>query len=206
MSSTHPDRHPFRIDPRYRIPALLVGVRDDRAWVQLDELGLEVRFGRWRVSTPLANVIGAGVSGPYSFLKTVGPAHLSLADRGLTFATNGELGVCFTFDRPVRGIEPTGRIRHRGLTVTVADPEILVAAAVELGIVRTDRGALRRVQAAEDALHTRSAAQLRELARERGVAHPSSIKKADLVRLLEQDLDAELVDDLVDHRHGPDGR
>ncbi len=206
MSSTHPDRHPFRIDPRYRIPALLVGVRDDRAWVQLDELGLEVRFGRWRVSTPLENVIGAGVSGPYSFLKTVGPAHLSLADRGLTFATNGELGVCFTFDHPVRGIEPTGRIRHRGLTVTVADPEILVATAVELGIVRTDRGALRRVQAAEDALHTRSAAQLRELARERGVAHPSSIKKADLVRLLEQDLDAELVDDLVDHRHGPDGR
>ena len=28
---------------------------------------------------------------------------------------------------PVRGIEPTGLLRHPGLTVTVAQPELLVA-------------------------------------------------------------------------------
>lgn len=198
MTSSHPERHAFRIDPRYRVPALLVGVHESRAWVELDEDGLRARFGPWHVATPLANVTGAGVSGPYSYVRTAGPAHLSFADQGLTFATNGDLGVCFTFDEPIPGIEPTGRLRHPGLTVTVADPEALVEAAVELGIARTDGAALRQVQAAEDALHTRSAAQLRELARERGVDHPASMKKADLVALLEADFDAELVDELTD--------
>lgn len=198
MDDRRTERHPFRIDARYRIPALLVGVREDRAWVELDGTGLRARFGPWYLATPLANVTGAGVSGPYAFARTAGPAHLSLADRGLTFATNGELGVCFTFDEPVPGMEPTGRLRHPGLTVTVADPEALVTTAVALGIRRTDGKALRQVQAAEDALHTRTAAQLRELARERGVSHPASIKKADLVTMLEADLDADLVDELTD--------
>jgi hypothetical protein len=196
MDAPQPDRHRFRIDPRYRIPALLAGVNENRAWVELDHDGLRARFGPWHVSTPLANVTGAGVSGPYSYVRTAGPAHLSLADRGLTFATNGDLGVCFTFAEPVPGIEPTGRLRHPGLTVTVAEPEALVGAAVGLGISRTDGAALRQVQAAEDALHTRSAAELRQLARERGVEHPASMKKAELVALLETDLDAEMVDEL----------
>lgn len=206
MDTSRPTRHPFRFDTRYRIPALLVGVREQGAWVELDEAGLRARFGPWRLSTPLENVTGAGVSGPYSFAKTVGPAHLSFADQGLTFATNGDLGVCFTFGEPVPGIEPTGRLRHPGLTVTVAEPEALVAAASALGIARTDRAALRQVQAAEDALHTRTAAQLRELARERGVSHPASIKKAELVALLQADLDADLVEELTDDPSDARGR
>lgn len=206
MNTPQPDRHPFRIDRRYRIPALLVGVREDRAWVELDDSGLRARFGPWCLRTPLSNVTGAGVSGPYSFAKTVGPAHLSFSDQGLTFATNGDLGVCFTFQEPVAGIEPSGRIRHPGLTVTVADPEALVEAAVCLGISRTDGAALRQVQAAEDELHTRSAADLRALARERGVAHPASLKKAELVALLQADLDAELVEDLTSDRGDTRGR
>ena len=206
MTSPTAARHPFRIDARYRIPALLVGVREDRAWVELDERGLRARFGPWSVATPLENVSGAGVSGPYALLKTVGPAHLSFADLGLTFATNGDLGVCFTFHEPVAGIEPTGHLRHPGLTVTVADPEALVGAAVALGVARTDGAALRQVQAAEDSLHTKTAAELREIARQRGVAHPSSIKKAELLELLDASFDAELVDDLTREREGTGGR
>ena len=53
-------------------------------------------------------------------------ARLSLADRGLTFGTVATRGVCIQFREPVRGIEPTGLLRHPNLTVTVAEPDLLV--------------------------------------------------------------------------------
>ena len=60
-------------------------------------------------------------SGPYSWWRTAGPARLSLRDRGITFATNGERGLCISFREPVKAIEPFGIVRHPGVTVTVAD-------------------------------------------------------------------------------------
>ena len=51
--------------------------------------------------------------------KTAGPARLSLADRGLTFATNPDAGLCIRFAEPVAAFDPFGRIRHPGITVTV---------------------------------------------------------------------------------------
>ncbi len=79
-------------------------------------------------------------------------------------------------------------------------------AAAGLGVARTDRAALRVVQEAEDALHTKTVAELREIARQRGVAHPASIKKAELVALLDRQLDADLVEDLTDDGRGAGGR
>jgi len=79
------------------------------------------------VSTDITNVAGTEVSGPYRTLTTIGPAHFSLADRGLTFSTNGRRGLCIRFKEPVPGLEPTGRLRHPGLTVTVADVDGLAA-------------------------------------------------------------------------------
>jgi hypothetical protein len=81
--------------------------------------------GPWSVSTPVENVASTAVTGPYSTLKTIGPAHVSLADLGLTFATNGERGLCIRFRRSVPGLTPTGLVRHPALTVTVDDPETL---------------------------------------------------------------------------------
>ena len=54
---------------------------------------LAARFGPWRVSTQLTNVVEAVTTGPYAFLKTAGPARLAITDRGLTFATTGTEGV-----------------------------------------------------------------------------------------------------------------
>jgi hypothetical protein len=68
---------------------------------------------------------------------TIGPAHLSFTDRGLTMATNGDRGVCIRFREPVAGIEPTGRIRHPGLTVTVADCDGLLARLAAAGTTPT---------------------------------------------------------------------
>ena len=119
-------RFPFRFAPSYRRPARLFGVTPERAWVEVGLDGLDARFGRWRVRTPLSNIAGAEVTGPYAYLKTVGPARLSITDRGLTFATNGDCGVCISFDSPVTGIDRSGRIRHPELTVTVLDVDGLL--------------------------------------------------------------------------------
>ena len=116
---------PFRFDTAHRLPAALFGVNDRTAAVTVGDHGLDVRFGPWRVVTELTNVTGVTVTGPYGLLRTAGPARLSVADRGLTFATNGERGLCIRFRDPVSGIEPTGHLRHPGLTVTVADVDAL---------------------------------------------------------------------------------
>jgi hypothetical protein len=87
---------------------------------------VDARFGPWRLSTPVANVTGVALTGPYTFWKTAGPARLAVTDRGLTFATNGDRGVLISFRAPVRGLDPLGVIHHPELTVTVADVDRLV--------------------------------------------------------------------------------
>lgn len=118
----------FAFEPSYRLPALLFGVTPATAQVWLDADELHVRFGPWRLRTPRANIADWTETGDFSFVKTAGPAHLSLADHGVTFATNSKRAVCVSFHRPVPAIEPTGRLRHPGATITVADPQAFVAA------------------------------------------------------------------------------
>jgi hypothetical protein len=125
--STRVQRFPFRFDPAYRRVARLFGITPSRAWVDIGDRVLEARFGPWRVRTGIANILGAEVTGPYAFLKTVGPARLAVTDRGLTFASNGDRGVLITFRTPIPGLEPLGLLRHPELTVTVTDFEGLAA-------------------------------------------------------------------------------
>ena len=133
QTSTPPLTFPFRFDPRYRLLAAPFGISPSRAEVRLGDGRLVARFGPWTVSTPLTNVAGAEVTGPYGLVKTAGPAHLSFADRGLTFASNGDRGVCIRFREPVPGISPTRQPLHPALTVTVADVEGLHRAVLALG-------------------------------------------------------------------------
>jgi hypothetical protein len=118
----------FRFADAYRLPALLFGVTPATTGVVVDDGELRIRFGPWSVRTTVDNVAGSEVTGPYGFVKTVGPAHLSFADRGLTLATNGDQGLCIRFVEPVAGIDPWGRLRHPGVTVTVEHPHDLAIA------------------------------------------------------------------------------
>jgi len=120
------ERFDFSFAPEYRVTARVFGIRPATAWVDVSTERLEARFGPWRVSTPISNVVRAAVTGPYAFLKTAGPARLAITDRGLTFATNGVRGVLITFARPVKALDPTGLVRHPELTVTVRETERLV--------------------------------------------------------------------------------
>ncbi|MGW3966143.1 hypothetical protein ACWED2_40415 [Amycolatopsis sp. NPDC005003] len=118
----------YRLHADFAGPGWLRGLLGPRAGLDLDAAGLRVRFGPWLVETPLSNLAGAEATGPYRALRVFG-VRLSLADRGLTFGTTTRGGVCLRFREPVRGIEPWGRLRHPGLTVTVSEPD-LVAEAV----------------------------------------------------------------------------
>jgi hypothetical protein len=120
-------RHDFAFSPAYVVPALLFAITPRTAWVELDDDEVRVRFGPWRLRSTLSNVTDVVRTGGFGWLKTAGPPHLSFADHGVTFATNGDEAVCLSFATPVPGIDPTGRLRHPGATLTVADPVGLVA-------------------------------------------------------------------------------
>jgi hypothetical protein len=126
-----PARFPFRFAPAYRAPALAFGVTPATAWAQVVDGVLTVRFGPWRLRTTVDNVAGHEFTGGFRYWKTAGPAHLSFTDRGVTFATNPDRALCVRFTEPVAALDPTGRLRHPGATMTVADPEGLARALDE---------------------------------------------------------------------------
>ena len=121
-------RFDFDFAPAYRLAALPFGVTPGRSWVEVDGDELRIRFGPWRTRVPLADVEAVQRSGDYAFLKTAGPAHLSLADRGITFATNGARGLCLQLRQPARVELPVGHLSCPGITLTVADLDGLAAA------------------------------------------------------------------------------
>jgi hypothetical protein len=128
-------RFGFRFDWRYRVAAMPFGVTPGRTFVEVDERSdvpvLRAQFGLWHLETPLTNVADYEPSGPYALPKTIGPAHISLRDRGLTFASNSSAGLCISFREPVPAAEPFGVLRHPALTVTVDDVEGLAAALTD---------------------------------------------------------------------------
>jgi hypothetical protein len=127
-------RFPFAFSFPLAPVAAVFGVVPPTAHVDVDDRDLSVRFGLWSLRTPLANVRSLSIAGPYSWWKVGGPARVSLADQGVTFATTTARGVCISFHHPVPAALPRHLVAHPGVTVTVADPEGLVAAVA----ARTD--------------------------------------------------------------------
>lgn len=114
----------------------LFGITPRTSVVAIGNAELVAEFGPWTLRTPLNNITAVASTGPFRWWRVVGPARLSLSDRGLTFATNTRRGLCLTFRDPVTAIEPFGLIRHPTLTVTVHDPAGL-SEAIGLPISRT---------------------------------------------------------------------
>jgi hypothetical protein len=116
-------RFPFAFDRRMTPFALPLGIVPVTARVELDAVHLRIRFGAWKLITPLDNVAGVRVTGPYRLLRVVGPPRLSLADGGITFATNTGPGVCVTFHEPVPAALPISLLRHPAATITLLEPD-----------------------------------------------------------------------------------
>ena len=119
-------RFGFRRDNPFVLASRLVGVTEATSFVDVDDDSIEIRFGPWRIVTPMTNVESAETTGPYRWWKVIGPPHLSFRDRGITFATTASSGVCIRFREPVAGATPTNLLRHPAATVTVDDPDDLV--------------------------------------------------------------------------------
>ena len=64
----------FRFAPRYLLAGLPFGITPWTARVQVDAGELTIRFGYWRLRTPVTNIVGTVVTGPFGFLRTAGPA------------------------------------------------------------------------------------------------------------------------------------
>lgn len=181
----------FATDPLYGVVGRAFAVDPGRACVTLPGDGtLEIHFGPWLLRTPLTNVASAVVTGPYNRLKTIGPPHLSLSDRGITFATDNRRGVCISFLDPVGAVDPLHLLRHPSATVTVADPEGLVAVLVEGRVEALAPAQAREELHDADRLRAMTASELRDLAHELGLSHRSSLCKAELVQLISEHLGA----------------
>ncbi len=179
---------PFRFQTAFRAAAAPLGVQPSTCRVVLAGDQLLARFGPWVLHAPLGDVVGVEVTGPYAWPKVIGPPHLSLRDRGLTFATNAEQGVCIRFRRPVRGIDPFGLLRHPSLTVTVADPPALAELLdrdAHGGLARGPATADELLSETEDELSSLTAKELRERAKERGLTGVSRWSKRELVEALD---------------------
>lgn len=125
-----PDPATFAFDFEGRLGELAhrLGLNDGNAYVEVAGQRVRVKFGPWVVETSRDNVKAAEVAGPYAWWRVAGGPRLSFADRGLTMATSTEKGVCIQFDKPVKGIDPLGILRHPNLTVTPRHPDQLVEA------------------------------------------------------------------------------
>src|SRR5215213_334095 len=121
-------RFAFRFARSYRPLALAFGITPSTAYVDVADGQLRATFGLWRLETPLSNVVSTEETGGFTWVKTVGPPHLSFADRGVSFTTNGDAALCVRFREPVKVLDLTGRLRHPAATFTVADPAALAAA------------------------------------------------------------------------------
>jgi hypothetical protein len=115
-----------------------------RSYVRVDEHGFEAVYGPWRVATVWSNVAAVERTGPYRAWKVAGPAHLSVADRGITMAATTTGGACLRFREPVRGIDPLGVIRHPSATLGVDDLDGFVRFVEErIGAVASTGAAVR---------------------------------------------------------------
>lgn len=130
-------RFPIRLGPRSRpLLHIVFGVGEDNAYVDLDG-DFDARFGRYRVTTPVANIASWRIEGPWLWVTAIG-LRTSLRHRDVTFGGNHEGGVRVDFKAPVRFPWFVGAIDIPALYVTVADMEGLAAALKERGIPGKD--------------------------------------------------------------------
>lgn len=110
--------------------------RPESAYVELDEgpdAVLEVRFGRARLHTPVANLASWRIEGPFRWITAIG-IRRSVRHGDVSFAGSPHGGVRIDFKQPVRW----GFMRVPAIYVGVDDLEGLAAELTRRGIAGTD--------------------------------------------------------------------
>lgn len=133
------DTFEFAFASRYTGLLRLGGISPETTLVTVTDDEYRVRFGGWKLSTPLANCTGTCLTEGYRWFKAIG-ARGSFKDKGVTFGTSTDRGVCVLFAEPVAALVPGNLMKHPGCTVTVADCEGLIAALERRGVPRNPQG------------------------------------------------------------------
>lgn len=129
------DTFEFAFASRYTGLLRLGGITPATTLVTVTDDEYRVRFGGWKLSTPIANCTGTCLTTGYRWFKAIG-ARGSFKDKGVTFGTSTDRGVCVLFDEPVASLVPGNLMKHPGATVTVEDCEGLIAALERRGVPR----------------------------------------------------------------------
>lgn len=112
----------FEFQKRYLPMLAAIGVTPKTTSVQVGPDEIVAKFGPWTSRSDLSNITCVIVTGPYKAHRAIG-ARGSFADGGATFGTTTAGGVCMEFRRPVGALDLTKHLKHKGLTLTVQDPE-----------------------------------------------------------------------------------
>ncbi len=123
-------RFPIRIGHR-SAPALRLffGVKPEDAWVEIGDGpdgDVAVRFGWAAFRTPLANVAGWSLEGPWIWVKAIGVRANALGDHAVAFDGSAHGGIRLAFRTPVRWT-----VLHAPAIYVSADDEAAVGAALE---------------------------------------------------------------------------
>lgn len=115
---------PYRFDNRWKPLFAVLGVEASDG-VTITDSELIATYGRFKVRTPLSNILSSEVTGPHRWYTAVG-LRLSFVDDSITFGTNNKLGLNINFKEKIPRV--IGRKAHSMLWVSVADPQALAAA------------------------------------------------------------------------------
>jgi hypothetical protein len=111
---------------------LLFGVRGANAYVDLGR-DVDVRFGFFRVTTPLANVMSWRIEGPWAWITAIG-VRSAIRHGDISFDGTHTGGVRMDLREPIR----FGPLRRDAVYVSVEDLEGFAAALASAGIPGAD--------------------------------------------------------------------
>jgi len=95
-------RYPIRIGNRSRLfLRVAFGVTPDRAWVDVGDGVIGVRFGRFLVTAAIADAVRWRIEGPWAWITAIG-VRMSIRHGDVSFAGSPRGGVRVDFRRRVR--------------------------------------------------------------------------------------------------------
>jgi len=123
------ERFPIRIGRRSALALrICFGARPDTAWIEIGDAPdgeVAVRFGWARFRTPLANVVGWSLDGPWVWVKAIGVRINILGDHAVAFDGSAHGGIRIAFREPVKWT-----VFHAPAIYASADDEAAVGAAL----------------------------------------------------------------------------
>lgn len=127
-------RYPIRIGSRSRLfLRIAFGVTPERAYAEVTDEEVRVRFGRFALAAPVADVIRWRIEGPWAWITAIG-VRMSIRHHDVSFAGSPRGGVRLDYTRPVRW----GPLRIPAIYYGVEDLEGFAAEIAARGIPGED--------------------------------------------------------------------